>query len=262
MILDKIVADNLTDLELRKRRLPLPELQRLVAQQSEPPLDLAASLAGEGVRLIAEVKQASPSRGIIRPDFDPVAIAADYSRGGAAAISVLTESRYFLGSLDYLKQIQDSLGEKRLPLLRKDFIHDVYQVYESRYFGADSLLLIVAILNENKLKELLELSHRLGMKCLVEVHAEAELDLAVKSGARIIGINNRDLKTFKVDLAVTEQLSPLVPPGTVMVSESGIHDNTDIARLQRCGVNAFLVGEALMTAADIPAKIRELLWSK
>ncbi len=262
MILEKIVADNLVELEVRKLLLPFKELKQLLKERPEPPRDLAISLSGDGIKLIAEVKRASPSRGIICSDFNPVNIAAEYNRGGASVISVLTEGKYFMGNLNYLRYIRGNLSEKCPPLLRKDFIHDPYQVYESRLYGADSILLIVAILREDQLKELLDLSHRLGMKCLVEVHSEAELELALRSGARIIGINNRDLQTFEVDLAVTERLCPLVPAGHIVVSESGIHNRNDVVRLQKCGVNAFLVGEALMTATNIPAKIKELTWSE
>ncbi len=258
MILERIVADNRRELEARKRRLPLAELREAISGQS-PPLDFASALRGDQIRLIAEVKKASPSRGIIRPDFDPVAIARTYAGNGASAISVLTESRYFQGSLDYLRDIGDALGDNRLPLLRKDFIDDPYQVYESRAYGADSLLLIVAMLSAEKLDELLRLSRELGMECLVEVHDEAELEVALKGGAAIIGINNRDLKTFTVDLSVTERLRPLVPADRIVVSESGIKDRSDIERMERLDVDAVLIGEALMAAPDIAARMKELM---
>ena len=258
MILEQIVADNLAELEARKSSLPLAELQRIALAQP-PPLDFASALRGNRISLIAEVKKASPSRGIIRPDFNPVEIARTYASNGASAISVLTETRYFQGSLDYLKDIKKALGNKRPPLLRKDFIDDPYQVYESRAYGADSLLLIVAILTPERLGELLGLSHELGMSCLVEVHNEAELEIALKSGARIIGINNRDLNTFTVDLATTERLRPLIPPDRIVVSESGIKDRNDVEKLRKWGVDAVLVGESLMSAPDIAAKIKELL---
>ena len=258
MILDQIVADNLLELEARKRNLPLAELQRVALEQS-PPLDFASTLCGDYIRLIAEVKRASPSKGVIRPDFNPVEIARTYASNGASTISVLTENRYFQGSLDHLKDISNALGSKRLPLLRKDFIHDSYQVYESRAYGADSLLLIVAILTPGKLGELLQLSHELGMDCLVEVHNEAELEIALGSGARVIGINNRDLSTFTVDLATTERLRPLIPQDRIVVSESGIKDRSDMEKLERWRVDAVLIGECLMSAPDIAAKMKELL---
>ncbi len=258
MILDQIVADKLLELEVRKRGFPLAELQRAALEQSSP-LDFASALRGDRIRLIAEVKKASPSRGIIRSDFNPVEIAQTYASNGASAISVLTEARYFQGSLEHLKDIREALGNKRLPLLRKDFILDSYQVYESRAYGADSLLLIVAILELEILDELLWLSHELGMNCLVEVHNEAELEIALKSQARIIGINNRDLSTFSVDITTTEHLRPLIPADRIVVSESGIKDRSDMEKLKKWGVDAVLVGESLMSASNIAAKMRELL---
>ena len=258
MILDQIVADNHLELEARKRVTPLAELQRVALGQS-PPLDFALALRGDRIQLIAEVKKASPSRGVIRSDFDPVAIAQIYANNGASAISVLTETKYFRGSLNHLNDIKEALGNKRPPLLRKDFITDPYQIYESRAYGADSLLLIVAILSSQKLKALLELSHELGMNCLVEVHNEAEVEIALRSGARIIGINNRDLKTFAVDLATTESLRPLIPKDKIVVSESGIKDRHDMDKMRQWNVNAVLIGESLISAPDIAARMKELL---
>ena len=258
MILDQIVADNRLELEARKRSLPLAALQKAALAQP-PPLDFAAALRGDRIQLIAEVKKASPSRGIIRPDFNPVEIAKICASNGASAISVLTEARYFKGSLSHLRDIRKALGNKRLPLLRKDFIHDPYQVYESRAYGADSLLLIVAILTFERLEELLRLSHELGMSCLVEVHNRAELEIALKSGARIIGLNNRDLKTFSVDMATTKRLRPLIPKDRIVVSESGISNRSDMEKLKKWEVDAVLIGEALMSAPDIATKMKELL---
>jgi indole-3-glycerol phosphate synthase len=223
-----------------------------------PPVDFASVLRGDGIKLIAEVKKASPSRGVIRADFDPVEIAQIYANNGASAISVLTESKYFQGSLNHLRDIKTALG-KTLPLLRKDFIFDPYQVYESRACGADSLLLIVAILAPQPLAELIGLTRQLGMECLVEVHNEAELEIALKSSARIIGVNNRDLSTFTVDINTTRHLRPLIPADRTVVSESGIKDRDDMARLRQWGADAVLVGEALMSAPDIAAKMKELL---
>jgi len=257
VILERIVARSLLELEARKRSQPLAELQEAALGQPAA-LDFSSALRGDRIQLIAEVKKASPSRGIIRLDFNPVEIARTYAGNGASAISVLTEARYFEGSLDYLRDIRNALGNS-LPLLRKDFICDPYQVYESRAYGADSLLLIVAILNPERLEELLGLSHQLNMSCLVEVHNETELEAALKSGARIIGLNNRDLRTLAVDMAVTEQLRPLIPPDRVVVSESGIRDRSDMEKLERWGVDAALVGESLMSAPDIAAKMKELL---
>ncbi|MFC1897580.1 indole-3-glycerol phosphate synthase TrpC [Chloroflexota bacterium] len=258
MILDQIVADNRLELEARKQTLPLVELQKIALEQL-PPLDFASALCGDRIQLIAEVKKASPSRGIICPGFNPVEIAQTYASNGASAISVLTETNYFQGSLDHLMDIRKALGNKRLPLLRKDFIYDPYQVYESRAYGADSLLLIVAILTPEKLDELFIVSHELGMNCLVEVHNEAELEIALNSGALVIGINNRNLSTFTVDLATTEHLRPLIPQDRIVVSESGIKNRSDIEKLREWGVDAVLIGESLMSAPDIASKIKELL---
>ena len=258
MILNEIVSRNLQELESKKRTLPMTEIQRMALQQPTP-LDFASALRGEGIRLIAEVKKASPSRGVIRPDFDPTELAKIYASNGASAISVLTEARYFQGSLEHLRDIRNILRNKGLPLLRKDFICDPYQIYESRAYGADSLLLIIAILKLEELQELLGISHELNMSCLVEVHNEAEVEIALKSGARIIGINNRDLATFTVDLTTTERLRPLIPPDRIVVSESGIKERSDIERLGQLGIDAFLVGESLMSAPDIAAKMKELL---
>jgi indole-3-glycerol phosphate synthase len=258
MILEQIVADNRRELEIKKQSCPLREMQRSALEQS-PPLDLASALQGNGIQLIAEVKKASPSRGVIRQDFDPVEIAQTYADNGASAISVLTETNHFRGSLNYLRDIRGALADKKLPLLRKDFLYESYQIYESRAYGADSLLLITAILTPSKLQELLELSHELGMSCLVEVHDETEVEIAVRSGAKIIGINNRNLKTFAVDLFTTWRLRPLIPADRIVVSESGIKGRDDIEKLKEGGVYAVLVGESLMSAPDIAAKMKELL---
>jgi len=257
VILDQIVAGSLQELEARKSILPLEELRKIALEQPSP-LDFASALQGDRIQLVAEVKKASPSRGIIRSDFDPVAIARTYASNGAAAISVLTEVRYFQGSLNHLRDIRKALGSK-MPLLRKDFICDPYHVYESRAYGADSLLLIVAILTPEKLEELLQLSHELGMSCLVEVHNEAELEIAVDSGAKVIGINNRDLSTFNVDITTTQRLRPLIPKDRIVVSESGVKNRGDIEQLRRWGIDAVLVGESLVSAPDIAAKMKELL---
>ena len=258
MILDKIVADVLIELAAKKRQLPLTAMATSAAAQS-PPLDFAAALRGDSVRIIAEVKKASPSRGVICPNFNPVDIAGVYAANGAAAISVLTEPKYFQGSPYYLRDIKKALADKPVPLLRKDFIFDPYQVYEARAYGADGILLIAAILTPEKLSELLQLSHQLGMMSLVEVHNESELEIALKSEAKIIGINNRDLNTFKVDLKTTARLRPLIPPDRIVVSESGIKSRQDIEKLREWGINDALIGEALMTAPNIAVKMKELL---
>jgi indole-3-glycerol phosphate synthase len=258
MILDKIVTDVAKELEIRKKSVPLTEMiKRALA---EPPAhDFACALQGDAVRLIAEVKKASPSRGLIRKDFNPVDIARVYADNDATAISVLTEPKYFQGSLEYLKDIRNALAGNPIPLLRKDFIFDPYQVYEARVYGADCLLLIVAMLTPEKLTELLHISRQLGMMNLVEVHNEMELAVAVNSKAKIIGINNRDLNTFEVDLNTTPRLRSLIPTDHIIVSESGIKTREDMEKLREWGINAALIGEALMSAPDIPAKMRELL---
>ncbi|MCK5584692.1 indole-3-glycerol phosphate synthase TrpC, partial [Candidatus Bipolaricaulota bacterium] len=205
-----------------------------------------------------ELKKASPSRGVLKHDFDPVSLASLYATHGASAISVLTEPHYFGGSLAILQQVVHALGDNRPPVLRKDFIVDPYQVFEARACGADCLLLIAALLDKSLLVEFLKLSHELGMRCLVEVHDEAELDRALESGAQIIGINNRDLRTFNVNLATFETLRPRIPDGHIVVSESGIRGREDVERLRAVGVDAVLVGEALMIAPDVAAKLGEL----
>ena len=254
-MLNRIVDTKRKEVEQRKKELPVSVLKDRIARQ-EAPRDFAAALKTDDVRLIAEVKRASPSKGLLCPDFDPVSLAITYARGGAAAISVLTEVNYFQGSLDHLAAIRQGVD---VPLLRKDFIFDPYQVYESRACGADAFLLIAAILSRGQLAELVSLGHSLGMSCLVEVHNEDEVESALPSGARIIGINNRDLTTFHVDLNATRRLRPCIPQDHIVISESGINSRQDVARVKEWGVNAVLVGEALVTASDIPAKMRELL---
>ena len=253
-ILDKILKDKKTEVEEKKRLLPLSALKERIAQYQ--PLDFAGALRGDNVRLIAEVKKASPSRGILCPDLDPEAIAVTYADGGAAAISVLTEAKYFKGSLKWLAAVRDRVN---LPLLRKDFIYEEYQVYESAALGADAILLITSILSRQQLVELLEISHGLGLFCLVEVHNEDELKTALLAGAGIIGINNRDLYTFKSDIDTTRRLRMLVPDENIVVSESGIHSGEDMRKMRECKVDAVLVGEALVTARDVPAKMKELM---
>jgi indole-3-glycerol phosphate synthase len=254
-MLDKIVARKRKEVEQRKKLATMTYLQERIAQQ-KPPLDFAVSLKGDHIRLIAEVKQASPSRGMLRADFDPIELAQIYAAGGAAAISVLTEANYFMGSIEHLVAIKEVV---QLPLLRKDFIFDIYQVYESRAYGADALLLIAAILSQRQLKELVSLSHSLGLRCMVEVHNKSELERAIISEAEIIGINNRDLSTFIVDINTTRRLRPPIPQEKIVVSESGIRSRGDMEKLRTWRVDAVLVGEALVTARDVGAKMKELL---
>jgi indole-3-glycerol phosphate synthase len=258
MILDEIIENTKKVLEDTKRSLPLNKLNEIAFAQPHTK-SLSQALSGNNIKLITEVKKASPSKGVICHDFDPVKIAQTYAANGAAAISVLTEEKYFRGSLNYLKEIRDTLGEDRPPLLRKDFIFDPYQVFQARAYGADCLLLIAAILPPPAMKYLLDLSHKLGMDCLVEVHDEKELETVLASDAKIIGINNRDLRTFKTDINVTKRLKKLVPDDRIVVSESGIRNKEDIIELQSCGVTNFLIGEALTASPDISLKMRQLL---
>jgi indole-3-glycerol phosphate synthase len=255
MIIDDIVRDKRADLQRVKTALPLADLQqRALFRLPRRPLRVA--LEARHRAIIAEVKKASPSKGVIRAEFDPVWIAGRYAESGAAAISVLTEERYFQGSLAYLAAIRQRVS---VPLLRKDFLFDPYQLYEARAFGADAVLLIVAILSDTRLQELLWLAEELNLSALVEIHDRAELERAVRGGAGLLGINNRDLRTFHTTLATTEDLLPLVPPDALVVAESGIESATDIARLERLGVGAFLVGETFMRAADPGARLADFL---
>lgn len=212
------------------------------------------------MQIIAEIKKASPVKGEFVADLDPIERARQYAAAGAAAISVITEERHFQGRLSLLTDVRSALnGIDRPALLRKDFLFDPYHIYETRAAGADALLLIVTMLEEAQLCDLICLTRRLGMEPLVEVHDEREVELALKAGAAIIGVNNRDLRTFAVDPGTTERLRPLIPPSCVVVAESGIQTRADVERLERAGANAILVGESLMLAPDPKEKIRELL---
>jgi indole-3-glycerol phosphate synthase len=260
-ILDRIVADNRERLEVAKRDEPL-EAMRARAEAARRPAPFAPVLVGANMRLIAEVKKASPTMGVFVAAMDPVLRARVYAEGGAAAISVLTEPDHFQGDLLYLGAIRDGLTRDGLtcpPLLRKDFLFDPYHLFEARACGADAVLLIVAVLGDPLLADLLALARELGLGELVEVHDEAEVERAVRAGATVIGINNRDLRTFHTDLATTARLRPLIPPGTVVVSESGIRTADQVRALREIGVDAILVGESLMTTGDIQAKMRELM---
>lgn len=256
-ILDDIVAANRPLLEERKQIFSYAVLEEL-AQRAPPVLPFAEALRGERVKVIAEVKRASPSRGLIRERFDPWGIGRAYLENGAAAVSVLTEKLHFQGAPEHLRAVRGALGSD-LPILRKDFIWEEYQLLETRIWGADAVLLIAAILPGQRLKELLDFTRGLGLSALVEVHDEAETDSALAAGARIIGVNNRDLRDFKVDLAVTEWLRPRVPRDRVLVSESGIRDRADVDRLGALKVDAVLVGEALMAADDPGEALREFV---
>jgi indole-3-glycerol phosphate synthase len=256
-ILDQILETKQAELARRLREEPLPALEQRIKGMGAP-LNLVGCLMGPGVRLIAEIKRASPSRGVLKADLDAAALARTYAQNGAAAISVLTEVDHFRGSLHDLADVKAAVTSQGLPVLRKDFLFDPYQLYEARAYGADAVLLIVAMLDAARLKELLAVARSLWLQALVEVHSEAELQTALDAGAEIIGVNHRDLKTFQMDMTLAERLRPLVPRGKVLVAESGISSRDDVTRMRRAGVNAILVGEALVTAPDVAAKVREL----
>jgi indole-3-glycerol phosphate synthase len=264
-ILDEIFAHKREEVARQRAVEPFSDVQARAAARSCP-LDFVAALRDRQdvaqPALIAEVKHASPSRGLLVADFDPLWLARVYAQNGAAAISVLTDERYFGGSLDHLSTIvagRDRSSGPRLPVLRKDFICDAYQVYQARAAGADAVLLIVAHLPPTLLAELHALAAELGMAALVEVHSEAEVEIALGCGPQLIGINNRDLRDFSVSLDVTARLRPLVPAGITVVAESGIHTPADVQRLADLGVDAMLVGEALATAPDVAAAVRRLV---
>ena len=257
-ILDRIVETKRQDVERLKKETPLSSLEERI-RALPVPLNLSGALMGDGPRLIAEAKKASPSRGLLRESYDPAALARAYADNGAAAVSVLTERDNFQGSLEHLQAVKEVLQPLGVPVLRKDFIFDPYQVHEARAYGADAILLIVAILTPEHLQALLSTCQSVWLQALVEVHNEEEIETALEAGAEIIGINNRDLRTFETDISVTERLASRVPGGKILVSESGIHSHDDLVRLRRVGVHAVLVGEALVTAADPGVKVKELL---
>ncbi|MEN6480006.1 MAG: indole-3-glycerol phosphate synthase TrpC [Anaerolineales bacterium] len=260
MILDELVASARAALPARQAKAPLAMLKERVAALPAP-ADLAQALAAPGVGIIAEVKRASPSRGALNTALDPAAWAANYVRAGAIAISVLTEPTRFLGSLDDLAAARRAVDGVRpgVPLLRKDFIVDPYQVYEARAFGADAVLLIVAALDDSALAELYHLARDLGLTPLVEVHNEIEMARAARLAPSLVGINNRNLATFAVDLNTTLRLLPSVPEGALVVAESGIHTPKQVHTLAEHGVHGVLIGEALVTAPDPVARLSELL---
>jgi indole-3-glycerol phosphate synthase len=255
-ILDQIVATKRTEIERAKSAVPLAELKARLAD-APPVRDFFAPLAaGKPIKLIAEVKKASPSKGIIRADFDPVAIARTYEAHGASCLSVLTDEQYFQGSLEYLKQVRRAVT---IPVLRKDFILDSYQLLEARVAGADAVLLIAECLDDCNLRKLHNEALELGMTPLVEFYEPANLDRVLTAGASLVGINNRDLRTFQVDLEHTVRLREKVPLDCVVVAESGILTRSDVVRLESAGVEAMLVGESLMREADMGAAVDRLL---
>lgn len=256
MILDEIVAHKREELLETKRRTPLAELKGRVSDAGPTRGFRLALASGQGIKLIAEVKKASPSKGVIREDFDPVRIAGTYEEFGASCISVLTEKKYFQGSLEYLGIIREMVS---LPLLRKDFIIDEYQIHEARAAGADAILLIAACLEQGQMEDYLGIAERLGLDVLVESHTYPELDRSLRAGVKLVGINNRDLSTFVVSLQTTLDLLKDIPDDRIVVSESGIKTRDDVVKLGNAGVDAILVGESLMREKDIGRKVKELL---
>jgi indole-3-glycerol phosphate synthase len=258
MYLEKITATKKIEVERLKASTTVDDLLKLISQQA-PTRGFRAALT-EGAKrrmgLIAEVKKASPSKGLIRPDFDPVSIAKAYEAAGADCLSVLTDEPHFQGSNAYLQAVREAVD---LPILRKDFTIDPLQIYEARSIGADAVLLIAAILTKRQLRDFLSLAEELGMDAIVEVHSREELDAALESGAQLIGINNRNLKTFVTDLSVTEQLIRDIPSDRFVISESGMSKPEDIERVYRAGARAVLVGESFMRQQDIHQAVADLM---
>jgi len=259
MILDKITEHKRREVALAKERRSLDSLQRGVSEledQTRGFLRALRAAADSGwTAVIAEVKKGSPSKGVIREDFDPLSIAEIYQDNGASCLSILTDEHFFLGNLQYLGKIREVVN---LPLLRKDFICDPYQIYEARVAGADAILLIAAMLDAGQLAEYNALAKELSLDVLMEVHDETELQMVLETGCELVGINNRNLQTFETDLATTERLLPMVPADCFVVAESGIACRADVERLQQAGAQGFLVGESLMREDDIGSKLREL----
>ena len=254
-ILEEIVAYKREFISMRKRAQSLTDVRHCAADCDEP-FDFFSALSGEGISLIAEIKKASPSKGIIRNDFDPEEVALDYASNGANCLSVLTDEAYFQGSDAYIDIAKSISG---LPVLRKDFTLDEYQIYESRVLGADAVLLIVSLMDGSQLSDFIGLASEIQLTPLVEVHNWNELEIASAADARLIGINNRNLKTFSTDLNTTFELLKRRPEDALLVSESGINNRQDVERLEQAGIDAMLVGESLMREDDMGAKIRELL---
>ncbi len=257
MILDEIIEKTKVDLEKRKKDLPLDLLGRTLSSNPYAPRDVKPYLTStkeEPIRIIAEVKKASPSKGIIKEDFDPLLIAQEYSKNGANAISVLTEPHYFKGELEYLAAIRRYVPT---PLLRKDFIVDKYQIVEALVYGADFILLIAKALSTKDLKELYEYALHLGLEVLVEIHDKEDLTKAMKCGANIIGINHRNLDTFEMDMQLCDKLIPMIPNGKIIVAESGVSNIETIKRLNSIGADAFLIGEHFMRVPSIEDELKK-----
>lgn len=257
MILDDIRKFRAEQLEREKAKISPEQMKKNARKISRPCADFEKALAGGGDKMpiIAEVKKASPSKGVISESFDPVSNAAQYAEAGAAAISCLTEEHYFQGSSRYLEQIRENT---ELPILRKDFIIDSYQIYEAKTIGADAILLIAAMLSDYELSEFGKIAASLDLHILAEAHDREELERVLNADLKIVGINNRDLRTFKVSLETTEELARFIPKDKITVSESGIESNADVRRLRSCGANAVLVGETLMRSGNIGKTLEEL----
>ncbi|MFH1189975.1 MAG: indole-3-glycerol phosphate synthase TrpC [Candidatus Omnitrophota bacterium] len=256
MMISRIIEEKRRVVEEAKRLKPREELEKEMASAPVNSLFKRNISRPHHVNLIAEMKKASPSKGVIRGDFNPVKIATTYQAQGASAISVLTDERFFEGKLEHVRMVKESVP---LPVLRKDFIIDEYQIYESAACGADAILLIADLLSDSEMTGFYQLASSLGLDVLLEVHNEEDLEKAIATGGDIIGVNNRDLHTFKVDLAVTQKLARLIPAHKIKVSESGIKSYEDVMFLKSLGINAVLIGEAFMEAPDIAAKIREIM---
>lgn len=256
-ILDTIMANRRKQINVLKEKLPLCDLaeQAFAVHEKRVAVDFAAALKKPGLSVIAEVKKASPSKGVIQSDFHPVEIARTYEQAGADAVSVLTEETYFQGSADILKQVRAAV---KLPVLRKDFIFDEWQICEACVLGADAILLIASVLDVFALKKLMAVAEMFGLQCLVEVRSELQAVNALRAGARVVGVNNRNLATFDVDLSATERFRHLLPKDVVFVSESGIATADDMKRVADLGADAVLIGETLMRAPDVAEKLWEL----
>lgn len=257
-ILDEIMTFHRENLPKIMREVPLADL-RAFASVAPPTLDFYAALKKPGVSLIAECKKASPSKGLMVPDYDAANLAKTYAAAGASAISVLTDARHFQGSLADLRDVKETVVKKKVPVLRKDFIFDPYQVYEARVAGADALLLIASVLSDNDLKELLALTHRLGMNALIEVHTGEELARVLPLHPRIVGVNNRNLQTFEVDFDNTARLRQQIPADVVAVGESGLKTAVDVQKMAQIGVDAILVGETLVKSKNVSKKVAEFV---
>lgn len=256
MILDEIIEKRILQLEREKAAADFETVKKAAEKSDRIPISFKEALAKPNIlSVISEVKKASPSKGLIQPDFDPVKIAKEYEANGADAVSCLTEEHFFLGCSEYFKAIRKEIA---LPMIRKDFIIDEYQIYEARLMGADAILLIAAVLDDEKLKRFKAIADSLGMDILAETHDEKELERVLELDFNIIGINNRNLKTFEVTLETTARLSGMIPNGKVIVSESGIKDNADMKTVRSYGADAVLIGETLMRSGNIGATLAAL----